>query len=96
MPMNISALRPPTDLTPPRQELWDTCQQLEEVFWKLLLKEMRVSVPSDLFSGGIEDSIYEDIRNDALAEQIVKSGQLGLAAQLYRQLSAQLPPEGSP
>jgi len=70
--------------------------QFEAVFIRLLLREMRRTVPAcDLFGpAGNQKEIYDEIADAALAENLGRGGTLGIADMLVRQLgekSAQPP-----
>jgi flagellar protein FlgJ len=66
-------------------------EQFEAVFVRLLMKQMRRTIPqSDLFGGsGNEREIYEEIGDAALAEGISRQGSLGIADMLVAQLGGE-------
>lgn len=70
------------------QKLKMACQGFEALFVKQLLKGMRSTViKSGYLDGGMKTRLAEDMMDQALANQVSKSGQLGLANMLYKQLS---------
>jgi flagellar protein FlgJ len=75
-----------------RVELKQACQQFESVFTAYLLKAMRGSIPK---SGFLEQSfgfqIAQSLHDEALSEELSKTGCLGIADILYEQLSSYLP-----
>jgi Rod binding domain-containing protein len=67
-------------------EVREACQQFEEIFLRILLKEARI----DRSLGGGEEAaskMYGDMTREALAKALTQAGGLGLADVLYRQLS---------
>lgn len=80
-------LRPDvTKMTPDQKKLWESCQGMEQAFLEILLRQMLSTVKGGLFPDSMQRDIYEDMYRQALAEQMAKSGDVGLAAVLYRQL----------
>lgn len=77
---------PAAKTTAEAEELREACQQFEEIFLRILLKEARI----DRSLGGGEDAaskMYGDMTREALAKALVQGGGLGLAEVLHRQLS---------
>lgn len=71
-----------------KQELKKACQQFESIFLNYMLKSMRATVPDGgLFERGVTYDIIESMHDEALAEEISQNGGIGLAQQLYEQLS---------
>ena len=72
-------------------ELYTQSKELENYFVKIMLSSERKTIQkSDLF--GKEDyarDMYEDMMYDNYAEQITKNAHLGLADQIYIELSGQ-------
>lgn len=69
--------------------LLDVCKQFEAIFVNMMLKQMRATVTD----GGLTEKsqgreIFQSMYDDALSEEISKEQGIGLAQQLYRQLSA--------
>lgn len=67
------------------RELIDACQQFEEVFLRILLKEANLN-RSLLDQNESGSQIYQDLIGESLAKSIAKAGGLGLADVLYEQL----------
>lgn len=91
--MRISSQTPQVgEMTAEQRKLWQSCQQLEQTFLEIMLKQMQ---SSSAIGGALQRSmqrdIYEDMQRQSLAEQMAKSGDVGLAAMLYRQLNNRLP-----
>lgn len=71
-----------------KEELKKVCQEFEAIFLNQLLKSMRDTVPdSGFFHKGVSFNIIQSMHDEALADEISKSGGIGLAQQLYDQLS---------
>lgn len=88
--MRINYLLPNVkEMTPEQQELWQSCQDLEQAFMQILLKQMQSS-QSSFLPRSMQRDIYEDMQREAWAEQMAKSGDVGLGAMLYRQLQQQI------
>lgn len=78
---------PAAKTTVEAEEMREACQQFEEIFLRILLKEARI----DRSLGGGEDAaskMYGDMTREAMARALAQAGGLGLADVLYRQLSA--------
>lgn len=69
------------------RELRRACQEFEEIFLRLVLKEAKID--RSLFSQDGASSLYGDMARETLAKAMAQAGGLGLAEMLYRQLSAQ-------
>ena len=69
------------------RELRRACQEFEEIFLRLVLKEAKID--RSLFSQDGASSLYGDMARETLARAMAQAGGLGLAEMLYRQLSAQ-------
>jgi len=65
-------------------------EQFEAVFVRLLMQEMRRTIPkSDLFEGsGNEREIYEGIADAALADGLARDGSLGIADMIVAQMGS--------
>ena len=70
----------------------DPGKQAEILFSRMMIKEMRKAIPSDGPFGGKEMSMYMDLLDDALAERIAESGNMGIAKQMNRAIN---PTDGS-
>ena len=67
-------------------EVREACQQFEEIFLRILLKEARIN--QSLGSGeGAASKMYGDMTREALAKALTQAGGLGLADVLFQQLS---------
>lgn len=70
------------------EELKEACQQFESIFINYMLKSMRATVPDGgLFKKGVAYDIVQSMHDEALAEEISQNGGIGLAKQLYEELS---------
>ena len=70
------------------QELKKVCQDFEAIFLNQIMKSMRDTVPeSGLFEKGVAFNIVQSMHDEALTDELSKSGGIGLAKQLYDQLS---------
>ncbi|MBB6216362.1 flagellar protein FlgJ [Anaerosolibacter carboniphilus] len=73
------------------KRLMQTCKELESVFVNMMFKNMRATVPSD---GFIEKSFgretFEGMLDEKIAETLAKGQGVGLAQQMYKQLSRNL------
>ena len=71
------------------KKLREACQGFEAMFLSMMYKQMRATVPeSELFgkkSNAIE--IFEDMRDTELMNSVAKSGGIGIADMMYKQLS---------
>ena len=70
------------------KKLMEACRQFEAVFINMMLKEMRSTVPD----GGLTEKsqgreIFESMYDEKLSEEMSKGQGIGLAKQMYRQLS---------
>jgi len=89
IPMDI---RSETDKDPYRKKLFDASVEFESIFVKMMLKEMKASVHKEkLIDGGYAEEIFEDMLYDEYAKNISKNESLGLAEEIYRQMSVSLP-----
>ncbi|WP_213974683.1 rod-binding protein [Tepidanaerobacter acetatoxydans] len=69
-------------------ELKEVCQQFESIFLNYMLKSMRDTIPDGgMFEKGVTFDIIQSMHDEALAEEISQNGGIGLAQQLYEQLS---------
>ncbi|GBF49282.1 cell envelope rod binding protein [Leptospira ryugenii] len=77
---------------PYRKKLYDASVEFESVFVKMMLKEMKNSVHKEkLIDGGYAEEIFEDMLYDEYAKNISKNESLGLAEEIYKQMSVHLP-----
>ncbi|HHY41461.1 MAG TPA: flagellar biosynthesis protein FlgJ [Thermoanaerobacterales bacterium] len=71
-----------------KEKLKEVCQQFESIFINYMLKSMRATVPDGgLFDKGVTYDIVLSMHDQALAEEISLNGGIGLAKQLYEELS---------
>ncbi|TGL62702.1 cell division protein [Leptospira ognonensis] len=90
VPQNIKA---EIAADPYRKKLFDASVEFESVFVKMMLKEMKNSVHKEkLIDGGYAEEIFEDMLYDEYSKDISKNESLGMAEQIYKQMSALLPP----
>lgn len=77
--------------TKDEKKLYESCQELESVFLKKVYEAMRSTIPD---GGLIEKSFamqtFESMLDQEFAVQSSKTGTIGLAEILYKQLSANL------
>lgn len=91
--MRASTIPPVSQMNGDQKQLWDTCQQLEQAFLEMLLKQMSpAGDQNSLLPQTFQKGVYEDMQRQSLAEQMAKSGGIGLASTLYRQMNQQLSP----
>ena len=72
-------------------KLKSACQDFESVFFGMMLKEMRKTVPQDTLLGddGHEQEIFQGMMDDSVAKQMAAhGGSDSLAQDMYRQLTA--------
>jgi len=69
-------------------------QGFESYFVDQMLKEMRKSIPKDDFLGDSDhqQEIFQDMSDQAVADNAAKTGSFGIANALYKELSKSLPP----
>lgn len=78
---------------PYRKKLYDASVEFESIFVKMMLKEMKSTVHKEkLIDGGYAEEIFEDMLYDEYAKNISKNESMGLAEEIYKQMSASLPP----
>lgn len=69
-------------------KLMKACKAMEGYFVGMLLDEMQKSVPKDPMMGtGNQASIYQGMFDQAIGNEIGKSGSFGIADMLYKELS---------
>ncbi|MDF3818731.1 rod-binding protein [Leptospira sp. 96542] len=97
--VSSSSLRVPQNIReeiatdPYRKKLYDASVEFESVFVKMMLKEMKNSVHKEkLIDGGYAEEIFEDMLYDEHAKNISKNESMGLAEEIYKQMSRSLPP----
>jgi Rod binding domain-containing protein len=71
-----------------QQRLTNACVEMESLFVSRMLSEMRKTVHrSDWLYGGFAEDVFTDMLYDEYALQISKNSNLGLARQLYDEMS---------
>ncbi|MDI3481315.1 MAG: peptidoglycan hydrolase FlgJ [Tepidanaerobacteraceae bacterium] len=71
-----------------KEKLKKVCEDFESIFVYYILQKMRDTVPKEgFFEQGVSYDIIQSMHDEALAEELSKGGGLGLAAQIYNQLS---------
>jgi len=75
-----------------RKELRDAAHELESMMVFQMLKTMRSSIPkSELFHGGHAEDVFRSMLDEEYALTVSRNGNLGLADQMYNELSRSLP-----
>lgn len=92
--MRIDATRPQAPQAPQagqaalERRLRRACRDLEAVFLRHLLEKMRQTLPKGgLLGQSRGEELFRSMLDDALADEMAKSGSLGLGQVLYDQLS---------
>ena len=68
-------------------QLRDAARELEAYFLHVLIREMRKTIPPNpILNGGKAEEIFRDFLDEEMAAELAKSGQLGLADLIYRNL----------
>jgi peptidoglycan hydrolase FlgJ len=80
------------------RKLHAAAQQMEALFVDLLFKEMRKSAPHASLTGKTSnaEATFSDMLDEKRAEELSKSGSLGIGAILERQLRASVVAEPAP
>jgi peptidoglycan hydrolase FlgJ len=81
-----------------REKLKKATQDFEAVFVGMMLKQMRKSMTGGnaLFGNSSDSKLYQDMSDDATAQQLSKTGGFGLAKLLYKTMEHTLPAEAKP
>jgi flagellar protein FlgJ len=70
------------------KELKKACQEFESIMLSMMYKSMKATITkSDLIEKDAGTEIFESMQDDNLMEQASRTGSLGLAESLYKQLS---------
>ncbi len=78
----------PEETAREKAELKKACRMFEAQFLKMLWKEMRKTVQqTKLNHGGYGEEVFTDLMDQAVSDQSVKNGSMGIADMLERQLS---------
>ncbi len=68
--------------------LWEVSLKFEAMLMQQMMSAMRKTVPVDgQFSSGFANDMYASMFDQAIAETSSKSGSLGIAENIYRQMS---------
>ena len=80
-----------------REKLQKACQEFEAIFLNMMLKQMRGSVmEGDLTEKSHARKIFEEMHDEELSKAMSEGKGIGLAQQLYQQLTAtRVKPGGS-
>jgi flagellar protein FlgJ len=74
-----------------KQKLMASCQELESVFLNKIMECMRATIPkSDLVEKSFATETFESMLDEEYAKQISKTGSIGIADILYKQLSSKV------
>ena len=78
-----------------RARLKKATQDFEAVFVGIMLKQMRKTMQSDnpLFGKSSESQRYMEMMDDAVAQQISRTGKFGFGDLLYKKVERTLPPD---
>ena len=77
--------------------LWEVSLKFEAMLMQQMMSAMRKTVPQDgLMSAGFANDMYSSMFDQAIAETSSKSGSLGIAENIYRQMSANNPIKANP
>jgi len=69
------------------KDLWDVSVKFEAVFFQQMMEAMRKTVPdSGFLPHGFAEGVQESMFDQAVADAGSKSGSLGIAMNIYRQL----------
>ena len=75
----------------PQEKVGELSRQFESILLRQVLKDIRKTViKSDLFPESLASDIYQDMVTEQLADAMSKSGSLGLARSLEKDLARQL------
>ncbi|MCB9834141.1 MAG: rod-binding protein [Planctomycetes bacterium] len=86
--LEVGRLRVP-DADAPREEVKKVAEQLEGVFFSMMVKEMRKSLTDEsLFGDGPEAEQYSGLFDQMMGEQMSRSGGLGIARLVMDQAEA--------
>ncbi|EKO76807.1 MULTISPECIES: rod-binding protein [unclassified Leptospira] len=81
---------------PYRKKLYSVSVEVESIFVKMMLSEMKKTVgKSGLIDGGHAEEIFEDMLYDEYSKNLSSNSSLGLAEQIYQSYSSKLAPVDS-
>ncbi|MGE5390992.1 MAG: rod-binding protein [Deltaproteobacteria bacterium] len=71
-----------------QKKLYEACQELEAVWLSKVMETMRNSIDrSDFIPRSFADETFESMLYDEYAKSMSKTGQIGIAEMLYKQLT---------
>lgn len=73
-----------------KQQLKRACEEFESIFINIIMQKMRSSIPEYGIQKSFGREIYESMFDQEVSKEMAKSGGIGLAKQLYDQLSKYL------
>ncbi len=74
-----------------QQALKQATEDFEAIFLTMMFKNMRNTVPDGgLMEKSFGRGVYEEMQDEKMAEEIAQNGGVGLAKDLYQQLSRQM------
>lgn len=74
-----------------KDKLYSTCQELESVFLGKILESMRATISkSDFIEKSFASETFESMLYDKYAKEISKTGSVGIADIIYKQLSEKI------
>lgn len=80
-----------------KQKLKEACRDFETIFLGHLMKSMRKTVSkSELFGSGREEEMFRDMLDDETCKIAAKTGSMGIADMLYKQLDNLMDKENQP
>ncbi len=66
----------------------EACQGFETMFLSMMYRQMRATVPDNtLFGNSNSQKIWQSMLDDSMMEEVSKSGGVGLADMIYKQLT---------
>ncbi len=84
--MSIDPMQRPSLPSSAEPTATDAGQQLEAFFLRRMLAEMRASVGEGMLSGGYAGKMFQEMLDEAMAEDISTTGGLGIAELVTREL----------
>ena len=82
-------VRTMTDADVEAKKLREACEGFEAMFLSMMYKQMRATVPEGGLFGKKSNAmnIFEDMRDTELMNEVSKSGGIGIADMMYKQLA---------
>lgn len=76
------------DLTGKKKELYETAQEFQSMFIKMMLSSMRKTLnkDNDMLHGGTTQEIFEDMLYDERSKAMAKSASFPIAKEIYYQM----------